>query len=163
MLRTADTALIEFRRCDSEKLAPAPLGRSGLFGLLGRLGLPVTPAEPDDKATQDASDLRLASSEDNHLRTLRANAHAAFRTVEGSPEAALDTALSVYETELRAARAARDSYAEALKTIQLYATDAGARSKAAQALTRPRGMEAWDAGLHVTGRDRFPFMGELDA
>jgi hypothetical protein len=163
MLRTADTALIEFRRTDSEKPAAAPLGRGGLLGLLGRLGLPVSLGESDDKATQDAAELRLATSEDNHLRALRANAHAAFRTVEGSPEAALDTALMLYETELRAARAERDNYAEALKTIQLYATDAGARSKAAQALTRPRGMEAWDAGLHVAGRDRFPFMGELDA
>jgi len=84
---------------------------------------------------------RLATSFENRVRSLRANAHAAFRTVEGARDveatdaAALDAALRVVEEEWRAAIAARDTYAETLKAIRLYAPDARSRRMAEQGLT----------------------------
>ena len=67
------------------------------------------------------------------------------------------------EAEWRAARAERDNYAEALKAIRLYGADAQVRGLAERTLAPQPAHAAWDAGLHVTGRDRFPFMGEFDA
>ena len=55
------------------------------------------------------------------MRALRANAHAAYRSVEGGSGAALNAALAVLEAEWKSARAERDGYAEALKAIRVYA------------------------------------------
>ena len=82
------------------------------------------------------------------MRALRADAHAAYRSVEGGAEAALDAALAVLEAEWQATRAARDGYAEALKAIRVYARDSGTRALAERAL---RGERA-PAPVH-----RFPF------
>jgi hypothetical protein len=157
MLRTADMAVLEFRR--SEPGAPAAPSAGGLRGLLCRLGLAPTVTTGDDEEDVRASD-RLATHDENRLQALRANARAAFDSVEGGGDPALDAALDVVEAEVQAARATRDTYAEALKAIRLYATDPKARDIAAGALARPRQTAAWDAGLHVTGRDRIPFTGD---
>ncbi len=65
---------------------------------------------------------------------LRANAHAAYGSVVGTHEQALDAALVVLEAEIAAVRARCDAHAEALKSIRLYATDAGTRALAARGL-----------------------------
>jgi hypothetical protein len=91
----------------------------------------------------------LATGLENRARALRANAHAAYRSVEGSEGAALDAALAVLEAEWQATRAARDVYAEALKAIRVYARDGGARALAERALRAP-----------ARPRSRFPFADE---
>ncbi|MER2507516.1 hypothetical protein [Amaricoccus sp.] len=65
---------------------------------------------------------------------LRANARAAYSSVVGTHEQALDAALAVIEAELVAVRARCDAHAEALKSIRLYATDAETRALAARGL-----------------------------
>ena len=158
MLRTLDMAAIEFRRSRPDRLPEAP-ARAGIRGLLSRLGIP---AEADGAETRREAPA-IASSFENRLRLLRANARAAYDSVEGSRDAALDAALDVVEREWLAARAERDGYAEALKAIRLYAADPRVRGLARRALADPGASAAWDAGLHVSGRDRFPFMDEPDA
>jgi hypothetical protein len=159
MLRTLDMAVIEFRRSKPEKLPEAPV-RVGIRGLLSRLGIS---AEADDDGETRREAPAIATSFENRLRLLRANARAAYDSVEGSSEAALEAALAVVESEWLAARAERDSYAEALKAIRLYAADPRVRGLAKRALSHPGAPGAWDAGLHVSGRDRFPFLDEFDA
>jgi hypothetical protein len=162
MLRSPDMAVIEFRRAEPERPTGEPAAtRGGIRGLFARLGIAVAAADGEDAARPEAPP--IATSFENKARTLRANAHAAFHSVEGSGAAALDAALAVIEAEWHAARAERDSYAEALKAIRLYALDPQVRGVAKRALARPAIPVAWDAGLHVSGRDRFPFMDEHDA
>jgi hypothetical protein len=161
MLRSTDMAVMEFRRAEPAKLAEVPAtARGGLRGLFARLGISLA-ADDSDAARPEAP--AIATSFENKVRTLRANAHAAFHSVEGSGAAALDAALAVIEAEWHSARAERDGYAEALKAIRLYAIDPQVRGAAKRALARPAAPVAWDAGLHVSGRDRFPFMEESDA
>ncbi len=66
----------------------------------------------------------------------RAEAHAAFRAVDGSPVPALDAALDVVEAELARLRASVLAYGEALKAIAVYGADARTRKTAAVALRR---------------------------
>lgn len=75
-----------------------------------------------------------ARARDALRRRLRANAHAAYHTVQGSQEAAVDAALAVIEAELLSIRAEREAYAEALKVIRLYARDGEIRALAGQTL-----------------------------
>jgi hypothetical protein len=66
----------------------------------------------------------------------RAEAHAAFRAVDGSPAPAVDAALDVVEAEMARLRAAVLAYGEALKAIAVYGADARTRRTAAVALRR---------------------------
>jgi hypothetical protein len=100
---------------------------------------------------------------ETRVRAVRANAHAAHDSVEGGGDKAIDAALAVVESEWRACRDERDALAEALKAIRLYAGEAQVRRLAAEALSRRPVAAGWDAGLHITGRDRFPLMDEFDA
>ncbi|MFO1105304.1 MAG: hypothetical protein U1E34_04340 [Amaricoccus sp.] len=86
----------------------------------------------EEAAAQDLC--RRAAAEQRRLGRLRANAHAAYESVQGSRHAALDLALSVYEAELRDLRAQCDAHAEMLKTIRLYARDGETRALAAKGL-----------------------------
>jgi hypothetical protein len=65
---------------------------------------------------------------------LRAEARAAFRCVQGGPDCALDHALQVMEAEIARLQSAILSYGEALKRIEVYATDSDARATARRAL-----------------------------
>lgn len=114
----------------SPQLAPAGV-RAALGALFRRRGdaaeaTPAEPAVPDAPALPDAFEVRV--------RTQRANAHAAFRSVQGAPEAALDAALAVLEAEWRAAREASLRYADALKHVRLYSFDDASRRQAWLAL-----------------------------
>lgn len=74
---------------------------------------------------------------------LRAWAHAAYRTVAGAGEPALDAALAVMEDEIVRMRGAVLAYGEALKSIQVYANDDDARRTAYAALrARPERLAA---------------------
>jgi len=114
--------------------------RSALSALLGRLSPEAAPGQ-GELTPPDAEDAppKIASSFENRLRTVRANAFAAYDSVEGGDHAAaLGAALALVEAEWFAARAQRDAYAEALKTIRLYGRDARSRAQADHALaTRP--------------------------
>ena len=68
--------------------------------------------------------------------TRRAQAHAAFRTVEGGEQPALDAALGVVEAEVARLRQAVLVYGEALKAIQVYGPDEETRVAAKAALRR---------------------------
>jgi hypothetical protein len=161
MLRSADMAVLEYRRAPVLE-ATTPSVREALRGLFGRLaGGAAAGSEQDGDAAPEPP--AIASSFENRVRTLRENARAAYRSVEGSEDAAIDAALGVMEEEWRAIRLERDSFAEALKAIRLYAADARVRTVAGRALGRKPPEVAWDAGLHIAGRDRFPFVGEFDA
>jgi hypothetical protein len=83
----------------------------------------------------------------------RAHAHAAFRSVEGSEQAALDAALAVVEAEVSRLRGTVLAYGEALKEIEVYGSDPSARGTAAAALRRaPERLRAAPPVPHV-GRD----------
>lgn len=102
----------------------------------------------------------VATPFENRVRRLRANARAAYmsvegaRRIEGADVSALDAALEVIEAEWRSVLAERDRCAEALKAIRIYAPDARCRSMAADGLADARSR---------SGVDRFPFVGEFDA
>ena len=99
----------------------------------GALAPALTPEEAVD-ANAEAVAREAARALDNRRRRLRANAHAAFHSVQGSEEAAVDAALAVVEAAWLAARAEREAYAEVLKVIRLYARDCEIRALAAQVL-----------------------------
>ena len=105
----------------------------------------------------------IATRFENKVRTLRANAHAAYHSVQGGHEAALDAALEVIEAEWHAARAQRDDFAEALKSIRLYAQDRKSRVLAERALARQE-REALPCAIvrTATGVSHYPFADELD-
>lgn len=100
----------------------------------------------------------IATPFEHEARMLRANARAAYRSVEGAREidgcdgAALEAALDVVEAAWRSAIDKRDAHAEALKAIRLYATEPRCRAMAAASLagSGPR-------------RDGRPFPGDYDA
>lgn len=100
----------------------------------------------------------IATRFENEARMLRANARAAYRSVEGARDidgrdgAALEAALDVVEAAWRAAVDRRDAHAEALKAIRLYASEPRCRAMAAASLA--------GSGLR---RDARPFPGGYDA
>lgn len=112
---------------------PGPV-RGALRAIFSRLGgnaLPPIEAESRLNPTGRS----LASPCENRRLLLRANAHAAHDSVQGSPDAALDTALAVMEAAWLEACEERNAYAEALKAIRMYSEDARVRSIAAHSLT----------------------------
>lgn len=92
--------------------------------------------EASDSELQDAAPeaCRRAAVEAQRLDLLRANAHAAYDSVQGSHRAALDLALSIHEAEIRELRARCGAQAEMLKTIRLYAQDRETRALATRGL-----------------------------
>jgi len=127
----------------------------------------VIDAAPDDLRAGAQETPGRATAFENRVRKLRAEAHAAFRTVEGARRiegrdaAALDNALDVLETEWRAAVAEHERAAEALKAIQVYSPDARCRSMAAQGLSGSA--LPWATRRSTSGVGRFPFTDEPDA
>jgi len=84
-------------------------------------------------------------------RSRRADAHAAYRAVKGSEQAALDAALAVIEAEVARLRGTVLAYGEALKEIEVYGRDPSVRSTAAAALRRaPARLQAPDPVPHLT-------------
>ena len=139
--------------------------RAAIRALFARLGAaaPAIGEGGDGQADEGRAAPPVATSVENKVRLMRANAHAAYRSVEGAEAAAIDAALAVVELEWHAARAQRDSFAEALKSIQLYAEDAKARAMATQALAlRVEAAMPWSSGARLSGRSWFPFMDEID-
>jgi len=112
--------------------------RGALRAWLARL---VADADLDSEHDVAATPARIATSFENRVSRLRANARAAYgsvegaRRVEGADFSALDAALDVLEAEWRAVLAERDRCAEALKAIQVYAPDSRCRAMATQGLT----------------------------
>jgi hypothetical protein len=87
---------------------------------------------PLDEETGDAKDAFAA----RQASARRAEAHAAFRIAQGSEQAALDAALAVVEAEVARLRDTVLVYGEALKSIQVYASDEEARGTAAVVLRK---------------------------
>jgi hypothetical protein len=142
--------------------------RGALRSLLTRVAVggdpsPTPPRDPDDADGMEEAAPAIATRFENKVRTLRANAHAAYHSVEGTQHTAVDAALDVIEAEWHAARIQRDRYAEALKSIRLYAGDMWSRAMAHRAL----GLRCDAAGERplpiATGMVRYPFMDEFDA
>ena len=102
---------------------------AALRGLLTRLARRTpaleAPEAPVDPVARRASVRRAR---------LRAEAHAAFRSVQGPTPAALDAALAVLESEIARLTDAAEAYGEALKSVRTYDDDAGQRAMAAAAL-----------------------------
>jgi hypothetical protein len=153
------TQASDFTILDAAGRGPEGSRRGALRAWLARLidTDPATLAEPS----------ALATPFENRVRKLRAEAHAAFRSVDGARRlgaadaAALDGALDVIEEEWRAAVAERDRCAEALKAIRVYSPHAGCRAMAAQGLSG--GAPRWGRSRGTSGVGRFPFMDESDA
>ena len=105
---------------------------------------------------------------EERARRMRAEARAAFRSVEGAGPidgadgAALEAALGVIEAEWQAAVAERDRCAEALKAIRVYAAEPRCRGLAEQGLSGGPVAQAVVAAA-FPGRPRFPFLDEPDA
>lgn len=109
-------------------LLPPPLSLPGLAAASAdwETGPRDPAAEPEETAPTRSH--RAAAA----LR--RANAHAAYASVEGTQEAALDAALAVVEAELAAMEIRCAAQAEALKRLRLYANDATTRALATKGL-----------------------------
>jgi hypothetical protein len=103
---------------------PAAL-RALLARLAGR-----APAFADAPSPLDARARRTLARQ----AKLRAEAHAAFRSVEGPAQAALDAALAVLESEIARLGDAAAAYGEALKSVRTYDEDPARRAMAAAAL-----------------------------
>ena len=143
------------RRSSAVAIDAGPLdagsARAALRAWLARLGTGGDPHfAPEFEAGPEAPG--VATSFENRVRRLRADAHAAYHSVEGTERAAIDAALAVLEAEWHAARALSDGYAEALKAIRVYGRDPGARDLAARALA-PR----HDRPCTASGWSRYPF------
>lgn len=92
------------------------------------------------------------SRHDNLPEGLRAEAHAAFLSVEGEPRRALDAALAVMERRIATLQQAVGCYGEALKTIQVYAADETSRTTARAALrATPEKLAAAQPVPHFAG------------
>jgi hypothetical protein len=126
------------RRSSAVAIDAGPLdagsARAALRAWLARLGTGGDPHFAPESGTGPAEASGVATSFENRVRRLRADAHAAYHSVEGTERAAIDAALAVLEAEWHAARALSDGYAEALKAIRVYGRDPGARDLAARAL-----------------------------
>ena len=106
--------------------AALPSAIRGLFArLAGR-----APVFEDAPAALDVRARRILARQER----LRAEAHAAFRSVEGPAPAALDAALAVFESEISRLSDAAEAYGEALKSVRTYDDDPGQRAMAAAAL-----------------------------
>jgi hypothetical protein len=121
----------------------APVGlNAAVRSLFGRkapvIPSPLAPSpawETSDEAAPDDFDIDAGQAPVPSAR-YRAEAHAAFRAVDGSPVPAVDAALDVMEAEMARLRASVLAYGEALKAIAVYGADARTRKTAAVALRR---------------------------
>jgi len=102
---------------------------AGIRALLARLAWRA----PTWEAETPSVDPRLRRTHERQAR-LRAEAHAAFRSVEGSGPAALDAALSVLESEIARLSDTAEAYGEALKSVRTYDDDPAQRALAQTAL-----------------------------
>jgi hypothetical protein len=82
MLRSADMAMIEFRRMETEKLETPGSVRDALRSLFGRLGRTVAHDENDGSGEAVADIPPAVARLERRARALRANAHAAHDSVE---------------------------------------------------------------------------------
>jgi hypothetical protein len=124
----------------------------GIRGLINRLaGRPSEPVPAETETSRDARDRAAAAGAD---AALRARAEAAYRTVSGAGDGALDAALGVMEAEIGRLRDAVQAYGETLKTIEVYAGDDAARAAARAALrARPQRLRAaLPVPRQITGR-----------
>jgi hypothetical protein len=110
--------------------------RTGLNGAVRQLFARIAPTALDRSARRPAVWETGPGGEADPAVSRRAHAHAAYRSVEGSPQAALDAALSVIEAEVSRLRGTVLAYGEALKEIEVYGRDPSVRSTAAAALRR---------------------------
>ena len=108
----------------------APALPAAIRSLLNRLAGRTSPAAPEAEVPVDANANRAAV----RRARLRAQAHAAFRCVEGPATAALDAALAVLESEIARPSDTAEAYGEALKAVRTYDDDAAQRAMAAAAL-----------------------------
>jgi hypothetical protein len=106
--------------------AVLPTAIRGLFARLAG----KAPAFEDAPAPHDVRARRTLARQER----LRAEAHAAFRSVEGPAPAALDAALAVLESEIARLSDAAEAYGEALKSVRTYDDDPAQRAMAAAAL-----------------------------
>jgi len=132
MLRSRDVS-IEMRQPDFTPEVPGSV-RGALRALFGRLGgdQVLSPGGEPAAAPQAPA---LASCLENRRQLLRANARAAYDSVQGTPQAALDAALAVLEAAWLEANEERDTHAETLKAIRMYSEDAKVRGIASESLT----------------------------
>ena len=107
---------------------------SDRFGRSSAWETGIEPGSADDDAQEPPALPARATAMAQRLARLRANAHAAYASVDGRHEAALDTALAVMEAELRAVSNRADAQAEILKQVRLYARDAESRALAKRGL-----------------------------
>ena len=135
--------------------------RTGLNGAVRQLFARIAPsavAAPTPRPVIWATDAGEAGPRDRVPAadtTRRADAHAAYRAVKGSEQAALDAALAVIEAEVARLRGTVLAYGEALKEIEVYGRDPSVRSTAAAALRRaPERLEAAAAGAASRARRR---------
>jgi hypothetical protein len=111
--------------------------RTGLNGAVRQLFARIAPASVRRPAVWETRAPGEAGPRDLPADTSRrADAHAAYRAVKGSEQAALDAALAVIEAEVARLRGTVLAYGEALKEIEVYGSDPSVRSTAAAALRR---------------------------
>jgi hypothetical protein len=140
-------------------LAAEPQAPAGLNAAVRSLFAKLSSGAPEAAATPDHASIRRlpavwetdpgrrplprasdgpeeAEADRDRASARRDHAHAAFRTVEGGEQAALDAALGVVEAEIARLRQAVLVYGEALKAIRVYGPDEETREAAAAALDR---------------------------
>lgn len=123
------TTLRSLLRRLGETTAPATSAHPHGFDLVLEAPRPEPVDAADPRPDEDAGAPALASPFETRVQMLRANAHAAYRCVQGPPEVALNAALAVIEAEWRGARLRALRHGEALKHIRPIpsTTRAGAR------------------------------------
>ena len=130
--------------------------RTGLNGAVRQLFARIAPsalAAPSPRPVIWATDAEAGPRDRVPAAdtTRRADAHAAYRAVKGSEQAALDAALAVIEAEVARLRGTVLAFGEALKEIEVYGRDPSVRSTAAAALRRaPVRLEAPQPVPHLT-------------
>ena len=162
MRTPSDLATLEMPQLFAPEIAEPPASvRRAIRALFARLGIAAATEEEAQRDREPAP--AVATSFENKVRKLRANAHAAYRSVDGAEASAIDAALAVVEAEWHAARLERDSFAEALKHIRVYAADPKLREMAGRALAEPaHAALPCAAEPFVRGASRYPFTDELD-
>ena len=149
--------------------------RTGLNGAVRQLFARIAPSAVEPRRPRrpviwatDAARPARATASPPPTPARRADAHAAYRAVEGSEQAALDAALAVVEAEVARLRGTVLAYGEALKAIEVYGRDpsvarappprrcAGRRSgcsaAAAGAASRARRRRMADVAVTAGGR-----------